>query len=74
MPQSLAAPSSVTQSYTNCRTITGCIAATDKDAVSQCAIPGCSPQTIYVVWATAKRTGFTSPESEPDEFVTDQFP
>ena len=61
--------------YTSCRTITGCAAAPNPDAVTHCAIPDCAPQTTYVVWATAKRAGgFTSPESEPDTFNTDKYP
>lgn len=59
--------------YSSCRTIP-CSASSDPNAVTACAIPDCTPQMVYVVWATAKQTGYTSPESPPDIFNTDAYP
>ena len=58
----------------DCRNITGCVANANKDAVTDCPIPGCTPDTTYDVWATAQKTGLTSPQSAPDDFTTDKYP
>ena len=57
----------------DCRTIP-CTANASADATTSCPIPSCVPATTYAVTATAKQTGYNSPESAVDTFTTDAWP